>query len=254
MLKTERQDAVVRLTDEQGTLTVRDASESLQVSEMTIRRDLEELAAQGRVIRVHGGARSVRGERGLVVPREFTHSEKRALHREEKAAIGRLAAGLIEEGNTVFLGAGTTMEQVAQQLPEVPMRVVTNSLSVFDIVRRRDDIELCLIGGTYRPSTDAFVGPMAEQAVQTLGLDKAFIGVNGILDHAVSTSNMEEGRFQSLVLEASDQRVIVTDSSKLGRRDFYTFYDLDSVDALVTDRLVTPELRAALESHTRVLS
>lgn len=254
MLKSERQDAIQRLCDALGTVTVRQVADELQVSDMTVRRDLEEMSGQGRVVRVHGGARCVTGERGLTVPREFTHREKRALHVEEKRDVAARAAALVEPGETVFLGAGTTMEQLAQALPAGRLRVVTNSLSVFDLLRDPPDTELCLVGGIYRSATDAFVGPMAEKSLELLGIDAAFIGCNGVVDGAVSTSNMEEGRFQNEVFERSDRRYVVCDSSKVGRRDFYTFYPLGDVDALVTDRRLAAGELADLARYTEVLN
>ncbi|GJM55902.1 DeoR/GlpR transcriptional regulator [Coriobacteriaceae bacterium] len=254
MLKSERQDAIQRLCEALGTVTVRQIAEELQVSDMTVRRDLEEMSGQDRVVRVHGGARRVTGERGAAVPREYTHREKRALHVEEKRAVAARAAVLVEPGETVFLGAGTTMERLAQVLPAGRLRVVTNSLSVFDLLRDRPDTELCLVGGIYRTATDAFVGPMAEKSLEPLGIDAAFIGCNGVVDGAVSTSNMEEGRFQNEVLERSDRRYVVCDSSKVGRRDFYAFYSLADVDALVTDRLLAAGEVEDLSAYTEVLN
>lgn len=254
MLKFERQDAIEQLCEEMGTATVHQLAQELQVSDMTVRRDLEEMAAQGRLVRVHGGARSVAGQRGMAVPREFTHSEKRSLHVKEKRAVAALGAQLVEPHNTVFLGAGTTMELVAQALPAGQLRIVTNSLSVFDLLKDRPQTELCLVGGIYRPTTDAFVGPMAENSVDLLGIDVAFIGCNGILDGAISTSNMEEGRFQNEVFERSDRRYVVCDSSKLGRRDFYTFYSLDDVDALVTDSGLSSEQKEQVLEHTKIIN
>ncbi len=254
MLKSERQDAIQHLCDTLGTVTVRQIAEELEVSDMTVRRDLEEMSGQGRVVRVHGGARCAAGEPGLTVPREFTHREKRALHVEEKRAVAARAAALVEPGQTVFLGAGTTMERLAQALPTGRLRVVTNSLSVFDLLRDRPETELCLVGGIYRASTDAFVGPMAEKSLEPLGIDAAFIGCNGVVDGAVSTSNMEEGRFQNEVLERSERRYVACDSSKVGRRDFYTFYSLDSVDALVTDPGLAAEEVGDLSAYTEVLN
>lgn len=254
MLKSERQDAVIRLVNERGTLTVHEASESLHVSEMTLRRDLEELAELGKLIRVHGGAKSINGMRGLTVPREFTHREKRALHTTEKAHVAKMAASLIDEGDTVFLGTGTTVELITERLPKVHIRVITNSLPVFNLLESRDYNDFYLVGGIYRPHTGAFVGPMAEAALGFLGIDKAFIGANGILDQSISTSNMEEGKIQQLVFDKADQRFLVADSSKFGRRDFFSFYDLSKIDGLITDTSVTPEQREAFEQYTKVIS
>lgn len=254
MLKSERHDAITQLVNKQGAVTVREASQTLHVSEMTLRRDLDELAELGKVVRVHGGAKSVSGIRGLVVPREFTHREKRAIHTTQKAHVAKLAASLIKENDTVFLGAGTTIELITERLPKVHIRVITNSLPVFNLLENRDYNDLYLVGGNYRPHTGAFVGPMAEGAIGLLGIDKAFIGANGVFDHSISTSNMEEGKIQQLVFDKADQRFLVADSSKFGRRDFYGFYDLSKIDGLITDASITPEQREVLEQYTTVIS
>lgn len=110
---------------------------------------------------------------------EYSHSEKRTKHAEEKLQIARRAVELIEEGSTIFLGTGTTVEQMASMLPAFRLRIVTNSLSVFNLLEAREDCELCLVGGMYRRRTAAFVGPTAEDTLRALGIDAAFIGANG---------------------------------------------------------------------------
>ena len=99
---------------------------------------------------------------------------------------------------------------------------MTNSLSAFSLLEAREDCELCPVGGMYRRRTAAFVGPMAEDTLRALGIDTAFIGANGILDGDVSTSNMDEGRIQQLAFSKADSRYLIADSSKIGKRDFYT--------------------------------
>ena len=198
MIKAERQDKVRQLLEEQGTVSVKEISDALGVSDMTIRRDLEELASLGEIERVHGGARSAQGRPHAMLRHEYSHSEKRTKHAEEKLQIARRAVELIEEGSTIFLGTGTTVEQMASMLPTFRLRIVTNSLSVFNLLEAREDCDLCLVGGMYRRRTAAFVGPTAEDTLRALGIDAAFIGANGILDGDVSTSNMDEGRIQQL--------------------------------------------------------
>lgn len=100
---------------------------------------------------------------------------------------------------------------------------MTNSLSVFSLLEAREDCELCLVGGMYRRRTAAFVGPTAEDTLRALGIDAAYIGANGILDGDVSTSNMDKGRIQQLAFSKADSRYLIADSSKIGKRDFYTF-------------------------------
>jgi DeoR family lactose phosphotransferase system repressor len=95
---------------------------------------------------------------------------------------------------------------------------------------------------------------MAEDALGMLGIDKAFIGANGVLGSSVSTSNMEEGRLQQLAFDKADLRYLVADSSKVGKRDFFTFYELTDIDGLVTDTHITPEQREQLDQITTVIS
>ena len=130
---------------------------------------------------------------------------------------------------------------------------MTNSLSAFSLLEAREDCELCLVGGMYRRRTAAFVGPMVEDALRALGIDTAFIGANGILDGDVSTSNMDEGRIQQLAFSKADARYLIADSSRMGRRDFYTFCRLDSLDAVVCEPSISAKDRVAIEEHTQVI-
>lgn len=253
MLKQERHDMITSLLNERNTVSVKEITNTLSVSEMTVRRDLDELAEQGKLVRVHGGARSTASAEERTIPREFSHLEKRQIHISEKKSIAERAAGLIEDGDTIFLGTGTTIELMASLLPQRRMRVVTNSLPVFNLLESRKELGLCLIGGTYRPSTGAFVGPMAEQSVGMIGIDKAFLGANGILDGTISTSNMEESNLQRLVFNNAARRYLLADSSKLGKRDFFCFYELKDLTAVITDGLIGEEAREDIRQYTDIL-
>lgn len=253
MIKVERQDAVKRLLDAQGTVSVREISGALGVSEMTVRRDLEEMSTRGDVVRVHGGARSTASHRRNMLRREFSHSEKQGRYIAEKREIARRAVELIECDSTVFLGTGTTVEQMVPLLPSCHLRIVTNSLAVFNALEARSEFDLCLIGGMYRARTGAFVGALAEDAISSLGLDVAFIGANGISDNDISTSNVEEGTFQKLAFDKADARYLVADASKIGRRDFYTFYRLTDIDALICESGASEGSRAAVEEYTSII-
>lgn len=253
MIKAERHENIKALVEAQGTITVKEIADNLGVSDMTIRRDLEELDAAGELERVHGGARSAKPRTQTMVGREYSHAEKRSKHAEQKQEVARTAASLIEEGSTIFLGTGTTVEQMALLLPEVHLRIVTNSLSVFNMLEERADCELCLVGGLYRRSTAAFVGPTAEDTLRTMGIDAAFIGANGVMDNEISTSNMEEGRIQQLAFAKADRRYLVIDSSKIGKRDFYTFYKLTDLDGVVCESGVAEDAKASVQEYTSVI-
>lgn len=241
MLKAERHEQIVQRLTANGTATVGAIARALQVSEMTIRRDLEELAERGIIERVYGGARlpvalkESFSSSGIPLLREYSHVEKRRLHTEAKREVARRAAQLIKPGESVFLGAGTTVEAMIEFLPAAPLRIVTNSLSVFKLLEHSEQCELYLVGGLYRRQTGCFVGSMAEDAVAPLGIDKAFIGTNGVASGSLFTSDMDEGKIQRMVLDKAQERYAVCDASKVGRCDFYAFYSLSKLTALICD-------------------
>lgn len=253
MLKTERQDTIVALVNEAGSATVTDISKRLGVSPMTIRRDLDELSSIGALIRIHGGAQKADGGSIAMLVKELTNTEKESVHSDEKAQVASVAAKLISNGDNIFVGTGTTGQALARAVSGMRLRAITNSLTVFNILKEARNIEPVLIGGDYRPTTGAFVGPMAELVGESIGIDKAFVGVNGIYDGAVSTSNSAEGSIQRLILDRSSKRYIIADSSKVGRRDFYDFYHLSKIDTLITDAKLATEQRVALEGFVKVL-
>ena len=253
MIKAERQDKIKQLLDERGSAAVKDIAANLGVSEMTVRRDLEEMSSLGEIVRVHGGARTNGSPRQSMLRREYSYNEKRSKHAAEKAAVAERAARLIEPDSTIFLGASTTVEQMIPHLPACHLRIVTNSLSVFNLVEGRPDCDLCLVGGTYRARTGAFVGPLAEDFISKIGLDAAFIGANGVFEAQTSTSNIEEGKFQQLAFEQADSRYLLVDASKIGKRDFFNFYSLEDLDAVVCDASLEAGQRASIEEYTTLL-
>lgn len=253
MIKAERQERIRQLVEQRGAVSVKEIAQALDVSEMTVRRDLEEMSNLGDLVRVHGGARSGGSRRQSMLRGESSHVEKRGRNAAAKLAIARRAVSLIEPESTVFLGAGTTVEQMVPLLPKTHLRIVTNSLSVFNMLEGETHYDLFLIGGAFRARTAAFVGPLAEEAISKVGLDIAFIGANGVCDGEVSTSNAEEGHFQKLAFDKADVRYLVADASKLGRRDFFSFYRLNDLDGLICDDAISSTERAEVEEYTDIV-
>ena len=259
MLKAERQEQIIARLAGGGTESVSAIAQALDVSDMTVRRDLEELAERGVIERVYGGARMPAAVResfsaaGIPLLREYSHTEKRRLRSEEKQRIAQRAIELIEPSDTVFLGAGTTVEHMARFLPDIRLRVITNSLSAFKLLEHREHCELYLVGGLYRQQTGCFVGAMAEDAVSPLGIDKAFIGTNGISNGSLFTSDIDEGRIQRLVLNKAQERYAVCDMSKVGRRDFYGFYPISRLTALICDASIDPAAAQDLAEQVELI-
>ena len=180
MLKVERHQALLELCAEHGSASVKEISDALGVSEMTVRRDLSELANMGKLVRVHGGARMPSSAHGTKLTHALTHVEKMQEHIDEKRAAARQAALIIQPGDTVFFGGGTSVEFMVDFLPDGPIRVITCSMPVFTALADRDNIELYLSGGIYRRRTNILRGLPGERALQSIVCDKAFIGATGI--------------------------------------------------------------------------
>ena len=161
MLKQEKLDSILEAVNTKGTITVKEIMESLDVSDMTARRYLQELADKDLLVRVHGGAEKLRT--GSLLNNERSNVEKQGLQIAEKQEISRFAGHLIDEGETIFIAPGTTLECFARELPIDNIRVVTNSLPVFLILNERKLTDLILIGGNYRSITGAFVGTLTLQ-------------------------------------------------------------------------------------------
>jgi len=253
VLKRQRLLTIRNLVDRKGIVTVNEIGQELNVSTMTVRRDLAELAEKNAVIRVHGGAQSPRLAQNQA--QELSRLEKRELHVDEKRQVAASAAALIEEGDTVFIGPGTTNEFIADYLMLPDLRIVTNSLPVFDSFKSKADrYELCLVGGAYRERSGAFIGNLAVEMLEKLRTTKAFVSANGVCDNIVSNANADEGQVQRLALNNSRKRYIVADHTKLDTEDFYGFYNLADVDGLITDKGIDEDQQSDYAKLTQVIT
>lgn len=248
-MKESRQRIILQELDQSGVVSVKNLKELLHVTDMTIRRDLIDLEKQGLLTRVHGGAhKKVRD--GL---NEVSHSEKTMLNIEEKKTIAQKCAGLIINGDTVFIGSGTTTDFIGDYLDGKDISIVTNSLPIFEKLKDNPNFDLILIGGRYRVKTQTFVGQFANNLLREIKVSKAFIGVNGIDGYNVTTANEEEGNGNAIILNNAIEKYIVADNSKFDSYSFYTFYHLDNIDAVITDENLSPKVREKYNSYTSLL-
>lgn len=225
--------------------TVAQLSAALGVSEVTVRRHLQQLEDQGLVVRTRGGAMVVSGpleEPGLTA--------KQGLQAEEKRRIAAAAAALVEDGDAVALNAGTTTAALARVLAaRKGLTVVTNSLPVV-VALASSDVQLVVVGGQLRSRSLALVGPLALQALAEIHVSKAFIGVNGLsLQHGITTPNLEEAMVNRAMLRAAERVIVVADRTKFGRVAFSRIAQLDEIHAVVTDREAPPDVVAALRER-----
>lgn len=231
MLKLARQSQIRRLVEENGQVTVTELNQLLDVSEATIRRDLEQLADQGWVQRTHGGA--MRPEPPSMEP---PIKQRLAENAREKERIGRLAASLVHDGDTVFLGSGSTVSEIVPHLlSRQNLTVITNSLPILNRLSR-SSVELIVIGGMFRASELSMVGHVAEQAIREFRADHTFMGIRGIdPQHGFTSDYLPEAVTDRAILNIAAHCVIVADYSKFNRVSSVFLAPVTSVNTVVTD-------------------
>ena len=241
----ERQRELARLVERAGRLSVAQICEQFSISEATARRDLETLSEQGFIQRVHGGAILVR----QAAPEEPILSRSHE-QENEKERIGRAAAALIQDGETVFLGSGTTVLQVAQHLATRNITVITNSLPVINLMSEKDNISLIALGGMLRDSELSFIGHITEQALSEVRADKIIIGIRAIsLDQGLTNDYLPETLTDRAILNAGRETIIVADHTKCGVMSTAFVAPLTAMHTLVTDDRTDTGFIEALRSQ-----
>jgi DeoR family transcriptional regulator of aga operon len=228
----ERQNQIVQLIARNQRITVAKICETFDVSEATARRDLEALAAQGKAQRVHGGAIVLQ-----VAPPELPMLQRQGEQADEKLRIGQAAAALIQDGETIFLGSGTTVLEVARALrSRRGLTVITNSLPVVNALADLPDITLVCLGGILRPSELSFIGHITEQALAEVRADKIVIGTRAInLEQGLTNDYLPETMTDRAILKAGREVIVVTDGSKFGRVATVLLAPIESIHTIVTD-------------------
>src|SRR4051795_10247367 len=248
MLARQRQERILEVLRASGGVRVSDLTEQLQVSYMTIRRDLDALAERGLVEKVHGGA-TVATQRTAEEP---GFEAKSFRERPEKEAICAEAIKLVRPGTAIGVTAGTTTWMLARHLRDVPnLTVVTNSIPVAEVMRHdgRTDLSIVLTGGLRTPS-DALVGPVAEAAVRAMHVDLLFMGVHGMDERGgFTTPNLLEAETNRALVRSARRLVVVADHTKWGIVGLSTIAELGEADVLVTDEGLSAEARATLAEH-----
>jgi DeoR family fructose operon transcriptional repressor len=248
MYAEERQQAIASLVIANGRASVAELAQAYDVTTETVRRDLAALDKAGVLRRVHGGAVPVRALH-LV---EAGVGERETTRAEHKDAIAAAAADLLpQSGATVLLDAGTTTARIAAHLPtDRELVVVTNSVPIAARLAAMPSVSLQLLGGKVRGVTQAAVGEQTLRVLDTLRVDMAFIGTNGItVRHGLSTPDSEEAAVKRAMVNSANFVVAVADSSKVGREDFVSFAPLSNVDTLITDSEISDTDRAQLTEH-----
>ena len=249
-IPAKRQQNIMEYLLSRYSITIKEAAELCQVSESTARRDLDEMASQGLIERTHGGAVI---ERGTGLEKEY--SEKMKLMIPEKTQIASAAAGLIRNGNSIFLDSGTTTLLLAKQLQMYKnLTVITHNLDIAYHVKLDQTSSLVVTGGIRRDGYNVLVGEIAEEMVNKLSVDFAFLGADAI--------NPKWGVFDSSFLElgikrsgiaSARRRILLCDHTKFMRKALTKICDIEEFDTLITDEGVPEEAKEILTSKIKNL-
>jgi DeoR/GlpR family transcriptional regulator of sugar metabolism len=229
----ERRQMILEMVRANGAVSLRELARVVQTSEVTVRRDVRALEAEGLLDRRHGGA---------VLPGGFTRESgfpQRAMAATaEKTAIAEYAAGLVGEGEAIVVGAGTTTQELARRLARVPgLTVVTNSLLVAQALAHANRVEVVMTGGTLRGSNYALVGSGAEQSLAGLRVSRAFLSGAGLTaERGLSTSNMLAASVDRALVRAAAEVVVLADHTKLGTDTMFQTVPTELITQLVTDQ------------------
>jgi DeoR/GlpR family transcriptional regulator of sugar metabolism len=242
VLVEERRQRVLDLVSQQGFIALADLAQNVQVSESTIRRDLDYWHQQGVLRRTHGGAIYIGDGNGLPALEERTASQ-----REEKRVIAKAAAARIRDGDAVLLDGGTTTLEVARLLVGRPLQIVTNSLPIANLFASNRETDLVMLGGYVYPKTGVALGPLTVRMMEDINVQQTILSVGGITAKGLFNSNVLLVEAERRMMACADEVVVVADHTKIGRQALAFLSELSAVDTLIVDRGLTAEQRRLIE-------
>ncbi|MFE4570309.1 DeoR/GlpR family DNA-binding transcription regulator [Paenibacillus chitinolyticus] len=242
MLVAERWQKILALVNERGSIRVTELSELCGVTEETIRRDLDKLESEGRLMRSHGGAVRV-GESQPEIP----FKERETVHADLKRSIAREAVKHIRENDRIILDASTTAWYMAQILPDEPLTVLTNSIQVAVELSSKEKIQVVSTGGRLLPQSLSYAGPLAERSMDTYHVDKAFLSCKGVhTARGISESSELQALVKAKMVAISDEVFLLADHSKFGQQSFAHVASWERIGHVITDSSTSADSLEAL--------
>ena len=234
MFNEERQQKILEVMDRQEKVTVKELSDMFGVSNVTVRKDLNDLCSAGLAVRTHGGAMK-RGKTRF----ELNQEEKAKEAHKEKEAIADYAYREICDGETIMLYGGSTVQELARKIKTASWKdltVVTNALNIANELADVEGVSLLFVGGTLRKKILTCVGPMAEEALSQLVVDRTFVSVNCVsLEYGLTAANITEGRTVRTMLKAGLKKYLLVHSEKFEKNSIYRICSVDDVNVIITD-------------------
>lgn len=244
----ERRADIIQILNQKNRVMIAELCERYGLSEVTLRKDLEILKKRNLLFRIRGGAIRIPSTTDGNDPRV---EAKRLFYYKQKRAIGRLAASLINENETIIIDSGTTAMEVAKNLHKFQnLTIVTNAIDIALEVSKYDRFNVILLGGHLRESSLSTVGPLAESVLKVCYCDKLFLGVDSFsIEKGISTPNLEEANINQTMISMAKECIAVFDSSKFDKRSFAFIAQVKDIDAIVTDEDIPPKILSELTSR-----
>lgn len=246
MLKKKRQAHIMEVLIKEEAMSVSELAELLDVSSVTIRKDLNELEQAGKLYRSHGKARIINP---FTLNRSVSEKEKMAP--EQKDAIGREAAKLIDRDDSIIIASGTTVHALARNIKPIHrLTVVTASLQVSVILSQDESNDIIQLGGMLRHSSLSVVGQYSKSILENCSFSKLFIGVDGIdFNYGFTTTDMLEAELNQQMMRAAQKVIVLADSTKFGRRGFAKIGNIEDIDMIITDSGINPNVVKQIKEH-----
>lgn len=232
MIPAQRQKRILNLIKERKIISINELSDIIQVSHMTIRRDIQKLEDEGRVVSVSGGVQALEH-----LPYEATHDDKFLVFHDEKENIGRQSAQLIPENVTVYLDAGTTSLEIARQIAaREDLLVITNDFVIANFLMVQGQSNLIHIGGTVNKLNRSSVGTLAAQTLSQLAIDIAFVSTSSWNLKGLTTPDENKIPVKKAIIQAAHKNILVSDSSKYGKVATFLICPLTVFDCIICDK------------------
>jgi DeoR family transcriptional regulator, aga operon transcriptional repressor len=242
----ERHKYILETLNKNGFVKVSDIAKELDVTPVTIRKDLKNLESKMLLYRTHGSASPVNPYTA-----DIDLHEKEKMKTVEKKRIAQAACKLIEPNDTIIMAAGSTVHALAQELNfNFNLTIVSSSLKTSLLLNTKNNIEVIQLGGFVRKNSFSVVGDYSTKFFSDITCSKLFIGVDGIdIEYGITNSNIEEANLNKKMMEAANRTIILTDSSKFGKRGFGRICNLEKIDIIITDSGIHEKIAAAVEEQ-----
>jgi DeoR family fructose operon transcriptional repressor len=249
VLVEERRQKVIDLVSERGFVALGDLAKELQISESTIRRDLDYLGEHGFLKRTHGGAVFLNDTAaGLPALEERSQREL-----EEKRQIAQAAARRIRDGDAILLVGGTTTLEVARLLVGRPLQIVTNSLPIANLFASSRETDLVILGGYVYPKTGVALGPLTVKMMDDVHVQQTILSVGGVTAKGLFNSNLLLVETERAMMRCADEVVVVADHTKIGRQALAFLCELREIDTLIVDAKISAEQRGVVGKDVRLV-